>query len=101
MRPGVAVDGSYVVQRLARVAAAFSGAALLATTAPGSTATTSPPNWAKKQIATVVAHGLMSTSTRSFHPNAPLSKQTLTDLSSGLEQELGPSDPSPAPPAKA
>ncbi len=98
MRPGLRVDGNYVGQRLGMLAAAIVGAALLATTAPGSTATTTPPNWAAKQIATVVAHGLMGASKRSFHPNASLTRQTLADLSSGLKQELAPPPPPPTTP---
>jgi cell wall-associated NlpC family hydrolase len=81
-----------VGKKIATLAVAVLGAALLAAAATGSTSgsATSPPNWAKSQIQTVVAHGLMgATSVRTFQPNAPLTLQTLTDLSSGLQQELG------------
>ena len=80
-------------QKLATLAAAAIGAALLAAVATGSTASSSsdPPNWAKPQIKTVVAHGLMgATSVKAFQPNAPLTVQTLADLASGLDQELAP-----------
>src|SRR6476660_1596748 len=51
----------------------------------------SPPNWAKPQIKTVVAHGLMgASSVRTFKPNAPLTVQTLSDLADGLQQEVAP-----------
>ena len=89
--PGEA-DGNCVVQKLATLATAAIVAALLATAATGSTAGSSstPPNWAKPEIATVVAHGLMGASSVStFQPNAPLTMQTLTDLGAGLQQELG------------
>ena len=90
--PGAA-DGNSVREKLATLSAAVVVAALLAAVATGSTAgsASNPPNWAKPQIATVVAHGLMgATSVRTFHPNAELTVQTLSDLGSGLVQELGP-----------
>ena len=85
-------------QKLATLAAAGVAAALLAAGAAGSTAASAsnPPNWAKKEIKTVVAHGLMGTSSvKRFQPNAPLTVQTLSDLASGLGQALGVSGPSP------
>jgi cell wall-associated NlpC family hydrolase len=85
-----------VRQKLGILAAAACVAALLAAVATGSTAgsASNPPNWAKPQIKTVVAHGLMNApSVKAFQPNAPLTVQTLTDLGSGLAQELGASMP--------
>lgn len=84
-------------QKLGTLAATGCVAALLAAVATGSTAgsAANPPNWAKPQIKTVVAHGLMNApSVQAFQPNAPLTVQTLTDLGSGLAQELGASMPS-------
>jgi len=79
-----------VRQKIATIAAAAVVAGLLAAVAAGSTSALSPPNWARPQIKTVVAHGLMgATSVKTFQPNAPLTVQTLTDLSSGLQQALG------------
>ena len=50
-----------------------------------------PPNWAKHEIRTVVAHGLMgASSVKTFKPNAPLTVQTLSDLASGLQQQVAP-----------
>jgi cell wall-associated NlpC family hydrolase len=94
--PGV--DENSVVQKLATLAAVGVSAALLAAVAVGATASSSssPPNWAKKEIKTVVAHGLMGASSVStFKPNAALTAQTLADLASGLGQELGPPAASP------
>src|SRR4051812_5511340 len=79
-------------RKLAMRAAVGVCAASLATVAAGSTSSSAanPPNWAKPQIKTVVAHGLMgATSVRTFKPNAPLTVQTLTDLATGLQQEVG------------
>jgi hypothetical protein len=72
-------------------------AALLAAIAAGTASSSSaPPNWAKKQIKTVVAHGLMgASSVNTFKPNKPLTVQTLTDLASGLGEALGPPAGSP------
>ena len=85
-------DGNSMGQKIATLAAAGVVAALLAAGATGSTASSSStPNWAKPQITTVVAHGLMgATSVRTFKPNASLTVQTLTDLGAGLVDELGP-----------
>ncbi|MDX6480934.1 MAG: peptidoglycan DL-endopeptidase CwlO, partial [Gaiellaceae bacterium] len=69
-------------------------AAFLAIAAPSANATL--PNWAKPQIATVVSHGLMATSVTTFHPNASLTLQTLTDLGTGLQEQLGPLPATPS-----
>jgi len=95
-----AVDEKNVVQKLATLAAVGVSAALLAAGAAGSGSASppTPPNWAKPQIKTVVAHGLMgASSVRTFKPNADLTVQTLTDLANGLAQELAPSTPSAMP----
>jgi cell wall-associated NlpC family hydrolase len=87
------VDENGMREKVATLAAAGAVAGLLAAAATGSTAgsASAPPNWAKPQIKTVVAHGLMdATSVKSFKPNAPLTVQTLTDLASGLQQQLAP-----------
>jgi len=81
-----------VGRKLSTLAAAGVVAAFLAAAATGSTAGSSshPPNWAKHEIKTVVAHGLMgASSVKTFQPNAPLTVQALIDLGSGLAQELG------------
>jgi cell wall-associated NlpC family hydrolase len=86
------VDENVVRQKLATLAAAALAAAFLAAVAAGSTAgsASNPPNWAKPQIKTVIAHGLMgATSVRKFQPNAPLTAQALSDLASALEQQVG------------
>src|SRR5438309_10288882 len=85
------VDDRNVGQRLVTLAAACSVAPFLAAAAPG--AGTRLPNWAGPQISTVVSHGLMAKTVRQFRPNAVLTRGTLADLSSGLEEQLG------APPA--
>ena len=85
-----------VGRKLSTFAAAGVAAAFLAAAATGSTASSSsrPPNWAKHEIKTVVAHGLMgASSVRKFQPNAPLTVQTLTDLGNSLAQELGSAQP--------
>ena len=87
-----------MVRKLTTLAAGgVSAAALLAalSTAATASSTSAPPNWAKKQITTVVAHGLMGTSVRTFKPNAPLTVEALADLASGLGEELGPPAGSP------
>jgi cell wall-associated NlpC family hydrolase len=94
------VDEDDMRRKLATLAAAGVSAAILTAVATGSTASSAsnPPNWAKPQIKTVVAHGLMgATSVRTFKPNAPLTVQTLSDLASGLQQQLGPSPSSASP----
>jgi cell wall-associated NlpC family hydrolase len=81
--------------RLVTLAAAVTVAATAAVAgAPG--AASRLPNWAAQQIATVVSHGLMSSSVRKFRPNAPLTRQTLANLAFGLQQQL--SAPPPPPP---
>jgi len=83
-----------VGQRLATLAAACAVAAVLTAAAAGSTST---PNWAAPQIATVVAHKLMGAkSVKKFHPNAALTNQTLTNLVADLKDQLG--TPTPPPP---
>jgi cell wall-associated NlpC family hydrolase len=92
-------DENSVGKKLSTLAAGgVSAALILAAAAVGATASSSstPPNWAKKEIKTVVAHGLMGASSVStFKPNKPLTVQTLTDLASGLGEELGPPAASP------
>jgi cell wall-associated NlpC family hydrolase len=79
-----------VVKKLTTLAAGgVSAAAILAAGATAGS-TSNPPNWAKKEIKTVVAHGLMGASSVStFKPNKPLTVQALTDLASGLGQAVG------------
>jgi cell wall-associated NlpC family hydrolase len=89
------VDHRNVGQRLVTLAAACSVAAFLAAAAPG--AGTRLPNWAGPQISAVVSHGLMAKSVSQFRPNAVLTRGTLADLSSGLEEQLG-APPPTAPP---
>jgi cell wall-associated NlpC family hydrolase len=79
------------------LAAACAIAGLCASAAPGSTKRL--PNWAAPQISTVVAHGLMATSVKSFRPNANLTQQTLASLAAGLQNELG--DPAVTSPANS
>ena len=75
-------------QRLATLAAACAVAAVATAAAAGSSRDV--PNWAAPQIATVVAHKLMGArSVKKFHPNAALTRQTLSDLSAGLKEQLG------------
>jgi cell wall-associated NlpC family hydrolase len=83
-----------VGQRLATLAAACAVAVVLTAAAAGSSST---PNWAAPQIATVVAHKLMGAkSVKKFHPNAALTNQTLTNLAADLKDQLG--TPPPAGP---
>ena len=87
------VDEDSMRRTLATLAAAGVCAASLAAVAAGSTSSSAanPPNWAKPQIRTVVEHGLMgASSVRTFKPNAPLTIQTLSDLASGLAQQVAP-----------
>jgi cell wall-associated NlpC family hydrolase len=81
-------------QRLAMLAAACAIAGSCAAAAPGSARRL--PNWAAPQISAVVAHGLMAKSVHNFRPNATLTEQTLANLTSGLQEQLG--DPPVAPP---
>jgi hypothetical protein len=76
------------------LAAACAIAGSCAAAAPGSARRL--PNWAAPQISTVVSHGLMAKSVRNFRPNATLTQQTLANLTSGLQEQLG--DPPVAPP---
>jgi cell wall-associated NlpC family hydrolase len=80
-------------QKIATLAVTGVAAALLAAAAVGSTSgsPSNPPNWAKPQIKTVVAAGLMdASSVSSFKPNAALTVGTLTDLGNALATQLGP-----------
>jgi cell wall-associated NlpC family hydrolase len=83
-------------QRLAMLAAACAIAGSLAAAAPGSGRRA--PNWAAPQISAVVAHGLMAKTVHGFHPNANLTQQTLTNLISGLQAQLGVAPVAPPPP---
>jgi len=83
----VTVDDRIVGQRLAMLAAVCAVAAVSTAAAAGSSK--SVPNWAAPQIATVVKHKLMATSVKKFKPNAALTHQTLADLASGLQEQLG------------
>ena len=75
-------------QRLATLAAACAVAAVSTAAAAGSSRNV--PNWAAPQIATVVAHKLMGPkNVHRFRPNAALTHQTLSDLASGLKEQLG------------
>src|SRR5262249_13033438 len=69
-------------------------AAIVAAAAAGSS---SPPNWAAPQIATVVAHKLMSpNSVKKFRPNAALTVKSLTGLTTNLKAQLGTSSSPPS-----
>jgi cell wall-associated NlpC family hydrolase len=74
-------------QRLTMLAAACAVAGVCVSAAPGSTRRL--PNWAAPQISAVVAHGLMAKSVRNFRPNDVLTQQTLANLVSGLQDQLG------------
>ena len=89
----VPADGGNVGQRLAMLAAACAVASVSTAAAAGSAGKV--PNWAAPQIASVVSHKLMDAkSVRAFRPNATLTRQTLSDLATGLKLQLG----SPVPP---
>src|SRR5437763_4292139 len=89
-----AVDEGSVGQRLATLAAACAVAAVATAAAAGSSR--SIPNWAAPQIATVVAHKLMGAkNVHKFRPNAALTRQTLTGLTSDLKAQLGSTAPTP------
>jgi cell wall-associated NlpC family hydrolase len=79
-------DDRNVGRRLLTLAAVVALAAVAAGGAPG--AARRIPNWAQPQIATVVAHNLMAKSVSKFRPNAALTKQTLTNLAAGLQEQL-------------
>jgi cell wall-associated NlpC family hydrolase len=94
------VDEDSVRHKRATLVAAGIGTAFLAAVATGSAAgsASSPPNWAKHEIRTVVAHGLMgASSVKTFKPNAPLTVQTLSDLANGLQQQVAPQNTAAAP----
>ncbi|HET8557308.1 MAG TPA: NlpC/P60 family protein [Gaiellaceae bacterium] len=74
-------------QRLTMLAAACAVAGVCVSAAPGSARRL--PNWAAPQISAVVAHGLMARSVRNFRPNDVLTQQTLANLVSGLQDQLG------------
>ncbi|HKU56856.1 MAG TPA: C40 family peptidase [Gaiellaceae bacterium] len=79
-------------QRLAMLAAACAVASVSTAAAAGSAGKI--PNWAAPQIASVVSHKLMDAkSVRTFRPNAALTRQTLSDLATGLKLQLGPPVP--------
>jgi cell wall-associated NlpC family hydrolase len=78
--------------RFVTFAAAVAVAAFVVASAPGSARRT--PDWAAPQIATVVSHGLMGAkSVQTFRPNASLTRQALSDLAFGLQQQLTPPPP--------
>ena len=81
--------------RLTLLAAACAVAGVCAAAAPGSARRL--PNWAAPQISAVVAHGLMAKSVKNFRPNDVLTQQTLANLVSGLQDQLG-DPPVTAPP---
>ena len=81
--------------RLTMLAAACAVAGVCAAAAPGSARRL--PNWAAPQISAVVAHGLMAKSVKNFRPNDVLTQQTLANLVSGLQDQLG-DPPVTAPP---
>ena len=88
----VPADGGNVGQRLAMLAAACAVASVSTAAAAGSAGKI--PNWAAPQIASVVSHKLMDAkSVRTFRPNAALTRQTLSDLATGLKLQLGPPGP--------
>jgi cell wall-associated NlpC family hydrolase len=90
----VPADVGDVGQRLATLAAACAVAAVSTAAAAGSAR--SLPNWAAPQIATVVAHKLMGArNVHKFHPNAALTRQTLTGLAADLKAQLGSITPPP------
>jgi cell wall-associated NlpC family hydrolase len=87
------VDDGAVGQRLVTLAATIALAAVVAAAAPGAAGRL--PDWAAPQIATVVSHGLMGAkSATKFRPNAALTRQTLANLSVGLQEQLASPPPS-------
>jgi cell wall-associated NlpC family hydrolase len=92
MPSGHPVDDRNVGQRLVTLAATIAMAAVAAAAAPGAAGRL--PDWAAPQIATVVAHGLMDAkSVSKFKPNAAVTRQTLANLTFGLQQQLAPPPP--------
>jgi cell wall-associated NlpC family hydrolase len=76
--------------RLVTLAAVVAVAAFVVAAATGSTSRVIP-DWAAPQIRTVVSHKLMNASSVSaFHPNAALTRGTLTQLASDLQRALAP-----------
>jgi cell wall-associated NlpC family hydrolase len=83
-----------VGQRIATLAAACAVAAIVTAVAAGSSTL---PNWAAPQIATVVAHKLMGPkSVKKFRPNAALTQKTMTGLAANLKAQLGTSSSPPS-----
>jgi cell wall-associated NlpC family hydrolase len=80
-----------VGHRVVTFAAAAAVAVFLAAAAAG--ASRHIPDWAAPQIKTVVKHGLMAKSVHAFKPNNPLTRQSLSDLAYGLEQNGSPPPP--------
>jgi cell wall-associated NlpC family hydrolase len=76
--------------RICTFAAAVAVATFVVAAAAGSSNRVIP-DWAAPQIKTVVSHKLMgATSVAGFHPNAALTRGTLTQLAAGLQQTLAP-----------
>jgi cell wall-associated NlpC family hydrolase len=87
-------DDLTVGQRLVTLAAILAVAAVSVASAPG--ASHRLPDWAAPQIATVVSHGLMDApSVNKFRPNDAVTRQTLANLTFGLQQQLSSPTPSP------
>jgi cell wall-associated NlpC family hydrolase len=85
----------------------LAAAAALAAALPVGAAAATPrrvPNWAGREIAVVLTHGLMGGPRLvDFHANNPLTRQSLANLAFGLEQVLAPppveqpAEPAPVP----
>ena len=75
------VQSCYLRFRLLILLACVSTAVLLA---PAAGARQSTASWAKPQIQTVVAYGLMARSISAFKPNTPLSRTELNELLAAL-----------------
>ena len=75
------VQSRFLRIRLLILLACASAAVLLA---PVAGAKRSTASWAKPQIRTVVAHGLMARSISAFKPNTPLSRTELNELLAAL-----------------
>src|SRR5579884_1952054 len=78
-----------VGRRFVTLAAVF-GAAVSVVAAVATAAPRRLPNWAGPQIASVVSHGLMAQSVKTFRPNDSLTRQALSSLDYGLVQVLTP-----------
>src|SRR5579884_2779123 len=72
-----------VGRRFVTLAAVF-GAAVSVVAAVATAAPRRLPNWAGPQIASVVSHGLMAQSVKTFRPNDSLTRQALSSLDYGL-----------------